>query len=493
MLKKVILILLVIWVFIFAFSGCSPAGSGNTQEWQESNPPGNGQLDYTSAEEQQMLDDTFRIDIKTIDAAFDYFPEVDNYHADCHAVVVFSMRPGQSRALVHLDPAINNHAVNGIWLNGEVLDFSDESDVRITGFETTSQKALEFQRDLEENRDHTLEISYGLNVQANYPGFYSNVSDFAGRGNEEVFPTLNTPHELARHYLTFRVHSDTVYRCIGSGLVEPVQPSEVQQWTLDTEREVASYTIMFYLAPAEDTVFAERNIAGVDVRVMTFLNGATIDPAFTILEDWLPELRDNLGPFPMPRGLSIFLTGSGGGMEYYGATITSLRALEHEVFHMYYACSTVNKTYRDSWLDEAITMWYEDSKNPNFNTISDNYRSDIVSKRTPVDVGFDGRAYNQGSNIMQAVAEELGGRDQMVDFLRYVHQNYSFSPFTTMEFLDYLQDYAGLDMRQRFLNWLYYNVTAASTAASSTSVSMYKQEVDMTPPESLRKKYRQNN
>ena len=68
----------------------------------------------------------------------------------------------------------------------------------------------------------------------------------------------------------------------------------------------------------------------------------------------------------MPRGLSVVLTQGGGGMEYYGATITSLRALRHEVFHMYYGCSTVATTYRDSWWDEAINMWYELSADPSF-------------------------------------------------------------------------------------------------------------------------------
>lgn len=444
--------------------------------------------------EDPLLDSVFRIDITTIAVTFDYMPE--NHYVDCHAKVEFTMRMGQRRPVIHLAPAIRDNAgtVSAIQLNNETLNLSDESDVRIISFDESSQQALEFQRDLGTNTSivHTLEVFYQLTLPGLYPRFSTKVNDLEGRGNEERFPTINTPHELARHILTFRVHSNTPFRCIGSGFVEKTN-SNVQEWTLDTEREVASYTVMFALLPQQDTFFEERNINGVDVRVMAFVGGASIDTAFNMLEPWLSELDANLGPFPMPRGLSVFLTSSGGGMEYYGATITSLWALLHEVFHMYYACSTVNKTYRDSWMDEAITKWYELSVDPTFYPMPDSYSSNIVSGRSPAAVGFDRRAYNEGAHILEAVARELGGRNGMIAFLRYVHTNYSFSPFTTLDFLDYLEDYSGVDMTDRFLNWLFQGEQTGYAAGTSSSTSSYplihKQKVDMTPPQSLLQKY----
>ena len=94
------------------------------------------------------------------------------------------------------------------------------------------------------------------------------------------------------------------------------------------------------------------------------------------------------------------------------------------------------RTYRDSWWDEAIDMWYELSADPAFAPIEETYRSDIVSGRSAVAVGFDRRAYDQGSRIMQAVAAEMGGRDRMVRFLRDLHARRSFDPFTTWDLAD---------------------------------------------------------
>jgi len=124
--------------------------------------------------------------------------------------------------------------------------------------------------------------------------------------------------------------------------------------------------------------------------------GVTADEAFAILDPWLGELRTTVGPFPMPRGLGVVLTQSGGGMEYYGATTTSLRALRHEVFHMYYGCSTVARTYRDSWWDEGHRHVVRALGRPHLRPVAEGLRSDIVSGRSAVAVGFDRRAYDEG-------------------------------------------------------------------------------------------------
>jgi hypothetical protein len=504
MRQRIFLMLFVIFISIFvflcSFTRCSSntGGEGETGQNGNSNGNPNNQWILSRVEEQQMLDDTFRIDISTISVFFDYVP-AESY-MDCLAIVNFFMRPGQRRAVIHLEPVIDggSDVVNSILLNNESLDISNESDVSIVSFTGTTQRALEFQRDLEENRQHTLEMSYRLELGTGYPSLISNVNDISGKGNEEIFPTINTPHELARHHLIFRIQGDTPYRCIGSGQVEQVIQSEqgegagtdIQQWMLDTEQEVASYTVMFAVFPEEDIHYEEHTIEGVAVRVMAYRGGASINEAFTMLEPWIPELIDNLGPFPMPHGISIFLTKGGGGMEYYGATISSLSVLKHEVFHMYYGCSTINKTYRDSWIDEAVNKWYEFSQDTNYQPITESFSSDMVSNRSPVAVGFDTRAYTQGAHIMEAVARELGGREEMIAFLKYIHSNYIFSPFTTQDFLEYLEDYAGVDMRDRFSRWVYAGgqIDAAASAVSAADVNR-KHQVYITPPKAILKKY----
>jgi hypothetical protein len=427
--------------------------------------------------EAALLDAVFRIDVERVEAVFDVYPS--ERRVEAQAAVTFRMRPGQSRPIVHFGPARTASGV-ALRLDGQDLDPARTSDVRFLSFEGSGQISMELERDLAAGVPHRLEASYPLPLADAGGRFFTDVNDLEGRGNEALFPGLNTPQELAHHVLVLRVHSAEPYLAVGSGLLAARAPGDVQECTLDTEREVASYTVMFHLAPGRTHVLSERQVGGVDVRVLAPTGGVTPEEAFDVLDPWLAELQETLGPFPMPRGLSVVLTQTGGGMEYFGATTTSLRALRHEVFHMYYGCSTVARTYRDSWWDEAINMWYELSADPGFLPIDEDYRSDIVSGRSAVAVGFDRRAYDQGARVFQAVAVGIGGRGRMVEFLRGLHAQRSFDPFTTWDLADEIQGSTGLDVHERFRRWLYQPAGAQGAAAPSAWDWLHR--VDPTLP-----------
>jgi len=140
-------------------------------------------------------------------------------------------------------------------------------------------------------------------------------------------------------------------------------------------------------------------------------------------------------------------------------------------------------------MDEAINEWYEKSADSSFSSIWDNYSSNIVSGRSPVAVGFDRRAYDEGARIMQAVSQKLGGRTEMVGFLYYLNLNYSFAPFTTLDFLAYLKDYSGLDMEDEFIRWLYSDSQVYSLYSILSAGEADKMMIDMTPPRMLQEKY----
>jgi hypothetical protein len=467
-------------VLLVACLGC---GSGGSSPAAPSPAPTASPASATvplpaAPSEAALLDAVFRVDVDRVEAVFDVYPSERRVQA--WAAVTFRMRPGQLRPIVHFGPA---RAASGVALrlDGQDLDLARPGDARLFTFEGSGQLSVELQRDLAAGAEHRLEASYPLPLTDAGGRFFADVNDIEGRGNEVFFPTLNTPHELAHHVLVFRVHPAEPYLAVGSGLLTQRSAGDVQEWVLDTERAVASYTVMFHLAPARSHLLSERRVRGVDVRVLAPTGGVTAEEAFSTLEPWLAELQGALGPFPMPRGLGVVLTQSGGGMEYYGATTTSLRALRHEVFHMYFGCSTVARTYRDSWWDEAVDMWYELSADPAYPPIEETYRSDIVSGRSAVAVGFDRRAYDQGARVFQAVALGMGGRDRMVRFLRDLHARRSFDPFTTWDLADEIQSWSGLDVRERFRLWLYIS-PGAQAAAPAPSAWDWLDRVDTALP-----------
>lgn len=439
------------------------------------------QLEYSS--EARLLDQTFRIDLEGVRVSLVYYPEQRLVQG--RALLDFRMRPGQRRPLFHFNPAVRSRVISWLRLDGETWTPPDSSVLRVVEFAGTTQQALEIQRDILETESHQIEMEYALSLPPGYPRFSSEVNDLEGRGNEEIFPTINSPAELARHQIAFRVASLTPFRLIGSGRVEQGLDPSVQEWTLDTERPVASYTVMFALLPAADTVYQERPVAGVPVRVLAFSGGTDPARAFDQLEAWLPALGQSLGPFPMPHGLSVFLTEEGGGMEYFGGTISSLSALRHEVFHMYYGCSTIARTYRDSWWDEAINSWYTDGRGSE--PIPETFRSNLVSGRSPIATGFDRRAYNEGAQIIEAMARRAGGRSAMIGFLGWLHRNHSFEPLGTLELAERYREQTGIDLRAQFLEWLYLGQAPPSLASQAVSVAHLPP--DYTPPPGILRRY----
>lgn len=470
-------------LLVLAGWACGSSGSASTAP--ASSPASPAAVSLSASDENALLDAAFRIDIREIQATLDVFPE--ERRVEGRARLAFRMRPGQRRPIVHLDPA-----ATGDWrgsLDGQPLDGRSPADARVVVFDGSTQRAIEIQRDLDPGGEHVLEMSYRPAFVDAFARFSTDVNDLEGRGNEAFWPTLNTPHELARHLVTLRVHGARPYVGVGSALFERTGASDAQEWRLDSEREVASYTILFHLAPAADVTVAERRVAGVDVRVLSPVGGPAPEEAFAQLEGWLPELQSAVGPLPMPRGLSLVLTPTGGGMEYYGGSITSLRALQHEVFHMYWGCSTVLRTYRDSWLDEAVNMWYALSKDPAFAPIEQSFRSDIVSARSPIGTGFDRRAYDEGARVVEAIARDLGSREAAVAWLRQVHATRSFAPFTTMDFAGFLRQDRGLDFTERLQRWL-YSPAGTTTLGLPPGEWDWIDQVDLTPPEAVRRRYR---
>lgn len=442
-----------------------------------------------AAGEDDILDAVFRIDLKTVQADLTFNPADVSVDGTCR--LTFRMRPGQVRPAFHFKPLAEGRISSCTFaLDGEtwtVNDFTPGAGtpiLKILDIPGSAQKSIEVQRDVDPGVDHIMALTYHFALPVTYPRFSSPVDDIAGQGNEAIFPTVNLPGELARHLITLRVTGDAPYRCLGSGWVQKSGP---QQWLLDTEREVASYTVMYALLPEADTVYEERTINGIPVRMMAYVGGASVSQAWTQITGALTDFPSWYGPFPMPRGLSVFLVGGGGGMEYFGGTIAGISALRHEIHHMYFGTSTVAMTYRDSWFDEAVTAWAVDY-NRNTTPLADTYRSNIVGGRTSWAIGFDVRAYNQGAQLFAALAARLGGAANLTLFLSDLYRRHAFAPFTSLQLAEYFRVYSGVDVRSNFLTWLYDGRAPIEPDAASDA-ALASKAVDETPPDAILKRY----
>jgi hypothetical protein len=408
---------------------------------------------------ETTLAQAFRVDLSELEIAYDYRPADSRIQGS--AVLRFEMRPGQSRPVFHFNPlrraapARERKMLRSLELDGEPLDPSDDDDLRLIRTRPSAEQVFEVQRDLVGGAEHTLRASWSSPAPRAPPGrFYMTFDDTIGPDDETetLWPTVSSPEEFARHRVRLRVHSRRPYTVLGSGAVRRRRTANAQAWDLDTERPIASHTVFIAAVPSGEMRTERLAAAGVDVSIVSDRPPAVTERARAVTRRTIARLVDELGPFPMSR-MQVLLTGWAGGMEYYGATRTGIGALEHEIVHMYFGAATVNRTWRDTWIDEAAVEWWQ--RRDRVRRLPARFSSKLAGGRTAVAPGFDVAAYEAGARILGEIARALGGERQMIAFLADLHRRRAFVPFTTDDLIDDVVAAQERIGRAKLERWLY--------------------------------------
>ena len=164
----------------------------------------------------------------------------------------------------------------------------------------------------------------------------------------------------------------------------------------------------------------------------------------------LAELEAKLGAWSHPS-LVVYVAGQG-GMEYCGATITSMRALGHEITHSFFARGVMPINGNSGWMDEAIASWrdsgYKSAKQPNFNSTAMANHSQY--RRTT-----DRKAYTQGANFMAYLNYNLANLGGLEKFLSVMYNKYVHTSIHTETFRKELEKFSGLNFEADFNQYIY--------------------------------------
>lgn len=166
----------------------------------------------------------------------------------------------------------------------------------------------------------------------------------------------------------------------------------------------------------------------------------------------LKELEEDYGPFPHEQVI-IYGNAPSGGMEYSGATITSLRALGHELFHCYHARGLMPANGNAGWMDEAIARW-RDNRYPLTEKL--NFESTRLAGHSRWNRMTDRMAYNEGSAFLSWIAHRMDQKNlSFKTFLREYFEKYKYTTVTTELFQSELSEAAGMDLSLDFAKYIY--------------------------------------
>ncbi len=301
---------------------------------------------------------------------------------------------------------------------------------------------------------HRLEVTHDIsrNVSFRPTGVASAfwMSDLDDRQYLEQY--LPTSFEYDSYAMSMRVEifgADAPHVLRANGVVTTVAPN-----TFEVEFPSAfTASSMFYHLMPVDAVPSKlskyRSVDGREIPVEIYTTSG-IERFESATHSILAELETDYGAFPHPK---LVIYGAGmGGMEYSGATMTSLSALGHELFHSYNARGVMPAQGNSGWIDEAMSSWRDDGY-PTRSTAGSPTRMAGHSKWTRM---TDDDAYTKGAAFLEWIAGRMEAQGKSLkSFLREYYETTMFQTTTTESFKAKLERYSGMDLGADFDRYVY--------------------------------------
>jgi hypothetical protein len=209
-------------------------------------------------------------------------------------------------------------------------------------------------------------------------------------------------------------------------------------------------------------VAPEPRVELVDAGGITVfkLAGPEVDlgACHSTIRECLDHNRDTFGDYLFGDTFLAYIWGTTRGMEYDGATSSSVGALEHEVFHSWFGRGIKPATANDGWIDEAFTTWYTSAPpRPRQWSQSLDVAEPPVVLRPPGEFDrFTPReAYTVGARLFAGIADVLGGPDALVAAMASLYASHAGGFLSTDALQASLSGAAGVDLGWAFDRWVH--------------------------------------
>jgi hypothetical protein len=234
----------------------------------------------------------------------------------------------------------------------------------------------------------------------------------------------------------------------------------------------------FHTTPASDvheTRFSYKSIDGREIPVVIYKQKiATEHSSFAVLQEktltYLDELEKDYGPF-LHSSLTIYMAGASGGMEYSGATITSEKALGHELFHSYFARGVLPSNGNAGWIDEALASW----RDKGYSTLATLSGTSQMAAHGTYNRVTDRSAYSFGERFMSLLNQKTSAKGGLKPFLRELVIKNAFSPLSTEQFMALMSEFYGMDFKPDFERYVFGKKTEKSNLGFEETHPMHQQ------------------
>jgi len=242
------------------------------------------------------------------------------------------------------------------------------------------------------------------------------------------------------------------------------------EWYIEFANYFTSSSIFYHLTGINDhpkTKFIHKSIDGREIPIELYGRNGLGSFKIKILTV-LKELEEDYGPWPHPS-VVVYAAGRG-GMEYCGATVTSLSALGHELTHSYFARGIMPARGNAGWMDEAIASWRDGGYR---HYEQDDLKPTKMAGHSVYRRTTDYNAYTKGARFMghlDKYFEEQGG---LKKFLRVLKGKRLFRPMLTVDFRRDLEKYFEDDLQELFDIYIYGKYDPVDEGEKTKHVNPY--------------------
>lgn len=302
---------------------------------------------------------------------------------------------------------------------------------------------------------HTLDITYKLDGGVSYSNGAVRVGAFMGdlsdRGFFEKYAPTNLEYDQYKQSIVVKIKNSTKeHKVYTNGSITSAGTD-----TFKVDFPEYFITSSFYLHFAEAGRFQDSSFVYLGVEssfpVVVYAESSNlVNQGVASTKKILAELETTYGVFGHDS-LTIYITSGGGGMEYCGATMTSMGALGHELTHSWFARGVMPANGNAGWIDEAIASW-RDNGYPRRNSPGSAANMGAFSpyrRHTTRD------AYSLGMQFIGHLDYILRDKGGMKGMLQLLFASYKRQTITTPQFKTFLENVSGVNLNTLFDRYVY--------------------------------------
>ena len=309
-----------------------------------------------------------------------------------------------------------------------------------------------------EKGNHTLSIFFEISrlIQASSGNIQSAywMTDLSDRGYLEKYLPTNLDFDKIKMSFDIKIEKTQNEHTIKVNC--PMNVVAKNHFQIDCPDYYTSSLLFFHLHDVgrfQEITKTYKSIDKRDIQIIVYTKLSTNHRQFMIdALDIIAELERDYGPWPHPQ---MIIYGEGrGGMEYAGATRTSLRALGHEMHHSYFARAMTPTLGNGGWIDEALAVWRDNGSRSygQFRISPTRMAGHSIYRRHT-----DTSAYSKGERLIGHLDKKFKDNHGtgMLKFLKDWYSKRQYQNFNTQTFQNDLELYFDTSLGKFFSQYIY--------------------------------------